>query len=110
MGGLAWCCDYWATRDGTLVRRIKVTGCDNSPHENPDSSSLPSWSRQVLDRRSTEGLATGHGGVWGVIRRDDNLLIGVISLQGRADDNPVLGYWIGVDYWSKGYATGGPAA
>lgn len=56
---------------------------------------------------SHEELETGQGYILGIERREDGAFLGVISLSGvhpvhrRAE----LGYWIGVPYWGKGYAT-----
>ena len=64
-----------------------------------------------------EGLAEGwiatHGALWaagkavhfGIRRRRDGLLVGVIGLEGMDGIRGTLGYWLGVDYWSRGYAT-----
>ena len=35
----------------------------------------------------------------------DGLLIGGIGLTPQGDDSCELGYWLGFDYWGKGYAT-----
>ena len=35
----------------------------------------------------------------------DGLLIGGIGLTPQAGDSSELGYWLGFDYWGKGYAT-----
>ena len=48
---------------------------------------------------------------YAVVRKEDSLLIGAAGLRMGADacsekmDEPELGYWIGRDYWGKGYAT-----
>lgn len=39
------------------------------------------------------------------LREDPARLIGVISLRMRPNGDVSLGYWLGVAYWSKGYAT-----
>ena len=35
----------------------------------------------------------------------DGLLIGGLGLTPQSDDSCELGYWLGFDYWGKGYAT-----
>ncbi|WOF75558.1 GNAT family N-acetyltransferase [Parvibaculaceae bacterium PLY_AMNH_Bact1] len=34
-----------------------------------------------------------------------DVLIGSINIENRGDDTVGIGYWIGKDYWSKGYAS-----
>jgi len=34
-----------------------------------------------------------------------NALIGAVGISANADGEPHLGYWLGVPYWSQGYAT-----
>jgi RimJ/RimL family protein N-acetyltransferase len=38
-------------------------------------------------------------------RKDQDRLIGVISLRVRSTGEVSLGYWLGVQHWGKGYAT-----
>ena len=45
------------------------------------------------------------GVVWGLVRRADDRLIGVISVQGLKTHAPELGYWVGVGFWGQGYAS-----
>ncbi|MBM3117560.1 GNAT family N-acetyltransferase [Jeongeupia naejangsanensis] len=42
-------------------------------------------------------------------RRDDGLLLGAIGLQ-SLDSVPELGYWLGLPFWGRGYATEAAAA
>lgn len=54
-----------------------------------------------------DGVEEGHELVFAIHRQADGQLVGCVSLR---DVDPVhlqaeLGYWIGVPYWSQGYAT-----
>ena len=40
-----------------------------------------------------------------ITQTDSALLIGAISLMHMDGDKGELGFWIGVDYWRKGYCT-----
>ena len=42
---------------------------------------------------------------YGIERKEDKELIGMIDVVGYHHGNPVLGYCIGRKYWNKGYAT-----
>lgn len=49
---------------------------------------------------------TGGGVVFAIIRRRDATLVGCIGLECDPENrNAELGYWIGVPYWNRGYAT-----
>jgi RimJ/RimL family protein N-acetyltransferase len=37
--------------------------------------------------------------------RDGGTIIGACGIMFRDDDAPEIGYWLGVPYWNKGYAT-----
>ena len=47
----------------------------------------------------------GKGMVYGIIPENDSELAGVVSLQNVNTVAPLLGYWLGVDFWGNGYAT-----
>ncbi len=40
-----------------------------------------------------------------IIIKESNLLIGAISLMNLLETEGELGYWIGVEYWNKGYCS-----
>jgi [ribosomal protein S5]-alanine N-acetyltransferase len=53
-----------------------------------------------------EAFAAGQFVHFAIVIREQNLLCGSISLGlNHPDAHAVLGYWIGVPYWNRGYAT-----
>jgi len=49
---------------------------------------------------------TGNGVAFAITRQRDTTLVGCVGLQcDVANRNAELGYWIGVPYWNRGYAT-----
>ena len=48
--------------------------------------------------------------VFGIERRDDHAFIGVIGVMPEPHDQAEFGYWIGKEYWNRGYATEAAAA
>ena len=54
---------------------------------------------------------SGNASRYALIRKEDNMLIGCAGLKMGKDscsgkqDEPELGYWIGRQFWGKGYAT-----
>jgi [ribosomal protein S5]-alanine N-acetyltransferase len=53
-----------------------------------------------------EFFETGAGVIFAIVRRRDAALVGCVSLECDADNRSAeLGYWIGVPYWNRGYAT-----
>ena len=42
---------------------------------------------------------------YAILRAEDRLLVGAIVLRPVADEHENLGYWIGREYWGRGYAT-----
>ncbi|MDX1481562.1 MAG: GNAT family protein, partial [Woeseiaceae bacterium] len=48
----------------------------------------------------------GSGAVFAIVRREDEQLVGAISLKIDAEfDKAELGYWVGTPFWNSGYAT-----
>lgn len=48
----------------------------------------------------------GEGAIFAIISRRDATLVGCVGLGcDRENSNAELGYWIGVPYWGRGYAT-----
>ena len=48
--------------------------------------------------------------VFGIERREDQALLGVIGIVPEPHDQAEFGYWIGKEYWNRGYATEAAAA
>ena len=48
--------------------------------------------------------------VYAITLKDNNTLIGTVSLSQITRDHANLGYWIGVDYWHQGYCSEAIAA
>ena len=44
--------------------------------------------------------------VWALIRKEDGAFMGVVGLAGKSGENAAeIGYWLGRDYWVRGYMT-----
>jgi RimJ/RimL family protein N-acetyltransferase len=75
------------------------------PHPYPEDAAVAWIERQEAahERGDTVEFA--------IVAREDDSLVGAIGLMlERAHDRAELGYWIGVPYWSRGYATEAAAA
>lgn len=70
------------------------------PHPYPPDAA-ERWIRQLaVDYNKGAGI------VFGITLKSDDQLIGTIGLElDPTNHKAELGYWIGVPYWSKGYAT-----
>jgi len=70
------------------------------PHPYPDGMA-ESWIKT-----HTELWITGKTLIYAVCLKDDNQLIGVVSLAFYSNRiNAELAYWVGVPYWNQGYCT-----
>lgn len=47
----------------------------------------------------------GELATFAITMKDSDLLIGCISLMNISEGSGEIGYWIGTDYWNKGYCT-----
>ena len=75
------------------------------PHPYPDGAA-EAW---VLSHRGA--YERGEELSLAVVRLEDDALVGAIGLAFSGDDaRAELGYWIGVPYWGRGYATEAAAA
>ena len=91
-------------KDSTRVRELAgdkriadVTA--NIPHPYPEGLAEEWISSHVQKWRSLE-LAT-----FAISLADSGTLIGAISLMDIDKSEGELGYWVGVDYWNKGYCS-----
>ena len=72
----------------------------NIPHPYPDGLA------QAWIRQHAEMFESGEGAVFAIVRRRDGVLLGCVGLGCDPENrNAELGYWIGVPYWNRGYAT-----
>ena len=70
------------------------------PHPYPDGAA-EAWIATL-----TPAWDTGAGVTFAITDRELGNLVGVISLAISANDaNAELGYWIGLPFWNRGYAT-----
>ena len=54
--------------------------------------------------------AGGREYTYAITRAEDALLVGAISLRPIAGERENLGYWIGCEFWGRGYATAAAGA
>jgi [ribosomal protein S5]-alanine N-acetyltransferase len=80
-------------------RRIAETTL-NIPHPYPENGAAD-WIRRMRERRA-QGYADY---TFGIVRKPDMTLIGVVSIHVWRDQRAEIGYWVGVDYWGQGYMT-----
>ncbi|WAJ36347.1 GNAT family N-acetyltransferase [Pseudomonas sp. GOM7] len=78
-------------------RIADVTG--SIPHPYP-----PELAQQWIER-CVQGWASGAAANFVIIESDSGQLIGSMSLENIARGEAEVGYWIGVPYWSRGYAS-----
>ena len=70
------------------------------PHPYPDGMA------EVWIKQHPEMFETGQGVVFAIMRRREAVLLGCVGLGCDPENqNAELGYWIGVSYWNRGYAT-----
>lgn len=89
-------------RDAPIIARLAgdrrvadMTGRIPHPYSLVDALR---WIDEVKDAWSTGEKAT-----FVIERSSDHQIVGVISISGES--HAEVGYWIGVPYWGKGYAT-----
>ncbi|KAA8996154.1 GNAT family N-acetyltransferase [Affinibrenneria salicis] len=42
---------------------------------------------------------------WAIIQKENQRLTGAISLIGVGSNKPSIGYWVGVEYWGRGFCS-----
>lgn len=88
------------SRIHTLINRPEIAEMTSQiPHPYPLGLAL-SWLSSQQDNWNRQT-----GVVFGIELKDESVLIGVVSLQKLNEDFPVLGYWLGTDFWGRGYTT-----
>jgi RimJ/RimL family protein N-acetyltransferase len=60
---------------------------------------------KISDAESFIGGANKAGEAAFLITLRDGTIVGACGVMFHYDETPELGYWLGVPYWSKGYAT-----
>ena len=75
------------------------------PHPYPDGAAEGWISRHAASFERGEAVD------FAIVVRDDDTLVGAVGLGLQPEhDRAELGYWIGVPYWGRGYATEAAAA
>ena len=69
------------------------------PHPYPDGAAEAWIAGQAREQ------AAGHEYTYAVTSSDDGVLVGAIGLRPAATEHENLGFWIGLPYWGRGYAT-----
>jgi RimJ/RimL family protein N-acetyltransferase len=71
----------------------------NIPHPYPEGGAAE-WIEKHAERfENSEEI------VFGLFTRDGGELVGVMGLIPKSHDRAEIGYWIGVPFWGRGYAT-----
>ena len=66
----------------------------------------PQGMAEIWIKQHPEMFETGQGAVFAIVLRRKATLVGCVGLGCDPENqNAELGYWIGVPYWNRGYAT-----
>lgn len=80
-------------------KRIAVTTLD-IPHPYPDGAAEEWIATHQKEYEENKSI------IWAITKNDNEKLIGAISFTLRLEFSKAeFGFWIGVPYWNKGYAT-----
>ena len=79
--------------------RVAENMMDRFPHPYPKQAALDWIASHEQQAAALDGF------VWAVTLRESGELIGCVELSGRSSSGMGLGYWIGVPYWNRGYAS-----
>lgn len=72
----------------------------NIPHPYPDGAAEQFVFKQRKSNALGESLSLAI-----TLKHKPNALIGMVGVGGRDAASPNFGFWLGADYWGKGYAT-----
>lgn len=92
-------------RHAAAVQRLAedpaIAATTNLPHPYPADGALR-WAREAIDGRA-------RGSLFAFVVLSGDTVVGVCSLMGVSPRHRAaeLGYWIGVPYWGRGFATAG---
>jgi RimJ/RimL family protein N-acetyltransferase len=84
-----------------LAAHRLIADTSNVPHPYPSDGAV-SWIRYTIAQREQ-----GHELNFAMLEDDSNTLVGVcgvLNIEGRPRRGE-LGYWVGVPYWGRGYAS-----
>ncbi len=83
-----------------LAADARIAATTSIPHPYPEHGARDFIAQQLEDRAA--------GRAWAFAIVDEGELVGVCGVHGIAPGaTPEVGYWVGVPYWGRGYATFG---
>jgi len=83
-----------------LVSDIEIArGTLSIPHPYPEGGAVE-WVAKHAER-----FENGDEVVFGLFTRDGGQLVGVMGIVPKDHDRGEIGYWVGVPFWGRGYAT-----
>jgi len=93
-----------ALRAPRLANAKKLAALANDRRIAENTARIP-HPYKVADAESFIGGASKSGEVAFLVTLRDGAIIGACGIMFHYDASPELGYWLGVPYWGKGYAT-----
>ena len=96
--------DATEVRSLAAAREVAATTL-RIPHPYPEGAA-EAWIESV-----SAAMVQGEAVVWAITLRGSGELVGAVGLEISTDHaRAELGYWVGVPYWNRGYATEAAAA
>jgi len=71
----------------------------NVPHPYPDGAA------EAWISTHAELFESGTAFINAIVSKDICEVVGVVAVRGLNTEEPELGYWVGKEYWNKGYCT-----